>query len=171
MRLLIEVPQPLLAIGARFLEEQPLGKIVVERQRQILAVIHLRVGHTSIERGRSFVGEGRGRVEPRQQPGVEVAPGQPSRVDPAGLQRGHQTIAGAVQQSGRVLVVIVGLLPKPAIDHQANTSIAAAPRQVRHHMVVEQPARFADGVEVTLHRRKEGLSERRASSARRDIAL
>ncbi|MNN43936.1 hypothetical protein D3C81_1582020 [compost metagenome] len=95
--LLIEVPQTLLTIGARFLEEQPLGEVVVERQRQLLAVIPFRIRHTSIERGRGFAVEGRSRVEPGQQPGVEIAPSQPPRVDPAGLQRGHQAIAGAAQ--------------------------------------------------------------------------
>ncbi|MNP00315.1 hypothetical protein D3C76_921040 [compost metagenome] len=38
-------------------------------------------------------------------------------------------------------------------------------------MVVEESARFADGFEVTLHRREEGLGEWCASRARRDIAL
>ncbi|MCY1458971.1 hypothetical protein D9M71_764040 [compost metagenome] len=84
--LLIEVPQTLLAVGARLLEEQPLGEIVVERQRQLLAVIPFRIKHTPIERGGGFVGEGRSGVEPTQQPGVEVAPGQSPRADPAGLQ-------------------------------------------------------------------------------------
>ncbi|MNH40755.1 hypothetical protein D3C79_1021200 [compost metagenome] len=88
MRLLIEVPEALFAIGARFLEKQPFGKIVVEWQRQLLAVVRLRIGHASIERRGRFVGEGWRRVEPGEQPGVEVAAVQPSRVDPAGLQRG-----------------------------------------------------------------------------------
>ncbi|MNJ27081.1 hypothetical protein D3C77_215770 [compost metagenome] len=169
--LLIEVPQALLAIGARFLEEQPLGEVVVERQRQLLAALRLRVGHTSKERVGGFAGESRSGVEPGQQPGVEIAPGQPVRADSAGLQRGHQTIAGAAQQLDRVLPIIVGLLPEPAVDHQANPPVAAAPRQVRHHMVVKQTARLADGFKVVLHRYEEGLGKRRASSARRDIAL
>ncbi|MNC03434.1 hypothetical protein D3C75_508410 [compost metagenome] len=38
-------------------------------------------------------------------------------------------------------------------------------------MVVEQSARFGDGVEVTLHRREESLGERRALCPWRDVAL
>ncbi|MCY1179652.1 hypothetical protein D3C81_1271470 [compost metagenome] len=50
MRLLIEVPQALVAIRAWLLKEQSLGKIVVERQRQSIAVILLGVGHLTIKR-------------------------------------------------------------------------------------------------------------------------
>ncbi|MNS57888.1 hypothetical protein D3C72_907890 [compost metagenome] len=50
VRLLIEIPQTLVAIRARLLEEQSLHKVVVERQRETIAVIFLRVGHASIER-------------------------------------------------------------------------------------------------------------------------
>ncbi|MNV96153.1 hypothetical protein D3C71_1911220 [compost metagenome] len=86
VRLLIEIPQTLVAIRARLLEEQSLHKVVVERQRETIAVIFLRVGHASIERCGRFAGEGRGRVEPGQHPGVKVAPGHSPRANPAGLQ-------------------------------------------------------------------------------------
>ncbi|MNJ78968.1 hypothetical protein D3C77_768530 [compost metagenome] len=64
MGLIIEKPEPVLDIRARFVEEQPLGEVMIEGQFQRLAVARLRIGHAAVELLGRFVGEPGCRIEP-----------------------------------------------------------------------------------------------------------
>ncbi|MCY1370997.1 hypothetical protein D9M69_581220 [compost metagenome] len=64
MRLIIEKPESVLDIRTRFVEEQPLGEVMIEGQFQRLAVARLRIGHTAVEILGCFIGECGCRIEP-----------------------------------------------------------------------------------------------------------
>ncbi|MNG39772.1 hypothetical protein D3C84_1280320 [compost metagenome] len=64
MGLIVEVPESALDIRTRFVEEQPLGEVVIEGQFQRLTVARLRIGHATVERLGRLIGERGCRIEP-----------------------------------------------------------------------------------------------------------
>ncbi|MNR08109.1 hypothetical protein D3C85_1242520 [compost metagenome] len=66
MGLIVEEPQSVLHIRTRFVEEQPLGKVMIEGQFQRLAIARLRIGHATVELFGCFIGEPGRRIEPGQ---------------------------------------------------------------------------------------------------------
>ena len=152
MRHAIEEPQTVGHVRARLTEEQPLREVGAAGEFDLAFLPLVRIAGQCVE---AFAVLGSGaehagvRVEPAQQPGVDVRRGETSRFH-TGI---HQPAGEAVADRGQRLL---GRLAAPrgrgrgraAVDDHAHAPDLAAPRQARHGSILEQATRLGDGPQV-----------------------
>ncbi len=170
----VEPPKPMRDVGARRAEKKALREICAAREFD-LAFLDLfgclgcfRIARQLVE---AFPVQGgvaeqcRARVEPAQQPGMDVG-----RAEALGAHaRVRETALQAIADRGQRLLWRQAAAPGGAsgnapIDHHAHAARLPAPGQARHGAVLEQAAGFGDRAQVV---REEALVESRESRAAR----
>ena len=167
----VEVPGALPRIGARLAKEQPLAEIPSARQFDLTGFGLIGVAGQRIEALPVFDAgpKQRGtRIEPPQQPVVDVGRRHAPRLDAGVRQPAAQAVADEVQHLLGRLAAAAGLSLSghAAIDHHAHAPGLAAPAQPRDHGVLEQATRLGDRTQVMAEEAQVELGEGRIASAR-----
>ena len=169
----VEEPQAVGHVRAGLAEEQPLCEVGAAGEFDLALLPLFRVAGQRVEAFPVFGGgaeQGRIRVEPAQQPGVDVR-----RTEAPGLHADiRQPADEAVADRGQRLL---GRLAAPrglgrgraAVDHHAHAPDLAAPRQARHRGVLEQATRLGDGPQVMGEEAQVEVAERAALCTRLQV--
>ncbi len=168
----VEIPGAVLHVGAWLAEEQPLAEIPPARQLDFaglaffgaVGVARQRVEALPVLCTRSK--HRRARIEPPQQPVVDVGCDHAPCLDAGVRQAAAQAVADDVQHLLGRLAAAACLPSCTAIDHHAHPPRLAAPAQPRDHRVLEQAARLGDRAQVVAEEAQVELGESGAAGTR-----
>ena len=143
MRTAVEPPGLRLHVRPWPTEKESLGEVVTVRE---LDRWHPR----ALAELRRLAADHRGcRVEPGQQPPIEVVPGEPLEMNTARLQSAFEAAADVVELLDRRQTRGVLVTSRPAsIDDHAHMPLPTSPVGVRHGSIVEEPLRIAHRFKV-----------------------
>ena len=170
----VEVPGPLRHVRARLPKEQPLAEIPPARQLDLAGLAFLGTVRIARQRVEALPvlhprAEQRGaRVEPPQQPVVDVGRDHAPGLDAGVRQAAAQAVADDAQHLLGCLAaaVCLSLSARAAVHHHAHAPRLAAPAQPRDHRVLEQAARLGDRAQVVAEEAQVELGERGIAGAR-----
>ncbi|MCY1525588.1 hypothetical protein D9M68_605720 [compost metagenome] len=172
VRQAVEVPQAWLDRRARLAEEQALAEIRAAGQFDRARLLFVRVAGQGIEAFAVCGGIaelGRMRVEPAQQPGMDVCRAKPAGAHTGMSQAADQALAHPVECLLWRLPAALRCRADPAVDDQARASGLPAPGQAGDGVVLEQPARLGDGLQVMAEETQVELGEGAALGAGLDV--
>ena len=167
----VEVPGPLRHVRARLPKEQPLAEIPPARQLDLAGLAFLGTVRIARQRVEALPvlhprPEQRGaRVEPPQQPVVDVGRDHAPGLDAGVRQAAAQAVADDAQHLLGCLAaaVCLSLSARAAVHHHAHAPRLAAPAQPRDHRVLEQAAGLGHSAQVVAEEAQVELGERRAA--------
>ncbi|GBC59025.1 hypothetical protein PSNTI_45250 [Stutzerimonas stutzeri] len=165
----IEVPGAMLHVGAWLAEEQPLAEIPPARQLDFAVLGLVGVARHRVEALPVLCTRPKhrgARIEPPQQPVVDVGCDHAPCLDAGVRQAAAQAVADDVQHLLGRLAAAACLPGGTAIDHHAHPPRLAAPAQPRDHRVLEQAARLGDRAQVVTEEAQVELGERGIAGAR-----
>ncbi|MDT4815410.1 hypothetical protein FQZ97_484380 [compost metagenome] len=171
--LAVEIPQAPGQVRAWLAEEQSLREVGAAGQLEFAWLRFIRVAGQRVEalsvvcRGAE---QGRMRVEPAQQPGMDVgrseAPAAHTGIGQPAAEPVTDPVEGVL---GRVSAAR-GRRSDPAVDDQARAPRLSAPGQAGDRAVLEQPTGLGDGLQVVAEDAQVEFTEGGALGARLDVA-
>ncbi len=159
----VEVPGAVLHVGAWLAEEQPLAEIPPARQFDLAGLSLVRVARQCVEALPVLCTgpEHRGaRIEPPQQPVVDVGCDHAPCLDAGVRQPATQAVADDVQHLLGRLAAAACLPGGTSIDHHAHAPRLPAPAQPRDHRVLEQAAGLGHRTQMVAEEAQVELGER-----------